>query len=222
MNRLLYEAAPGASVEVLKWLVNHGAVPSNVGAMTDLPLLHRAAQSPRYDRLEYLLSFGLDPLERSREGLTLLHVAARGGLDERVLQLLTSHGLKVGDASKTGLRPIHLASVKSIPVLIAAGADINAKDEDGRTALHRAAREGRNDVVAELIRNNASVHSTDNRGRTPLHLAAMATGADAVIETLLAAGAMKSTRDNDGMTARDLAIEARETRSNYVSTIDKL
>jgi ankyrin repeat protein len=222
MNRLLYEAAPDASLDALKWLVAHGAVPANVGSLQDLPLLLRAAKTPRYDRLEYLMSFGLDPLERSRDGSTMMHFAAQGGMDERTLSLLTSKGLKVTDTNNAGMQPIHFASVRSIQVLVGAGADVNAKDRAGSTALHQATRENRNDVVAQLIRNNASVLEIDNRGRTPLHLAAMTNGSDAVIDTLLGAGAMKSVRDNDGNTAKDLAIDARETRSHYVSSIDKL
>jgi ankyrin repeat protein len=225
MNRLLYEAAPEASLDALKWLVKHGAVPANVGAMRDLTLLQRAAALPRYERLEYFISQGLDPLERGREATTVMHYAAKGGIDERSLGLLVAKGLTVSDTDNLGRQPIHFASVKSIQVLANSGADINAKDKDGRTALHVAAQDGRNDLVAELLRFNASVFDTDNRGRTPLHLAAMATNhnADTVIETLLAAGALKSARDADGMTARDIAQDARENNnSRYVSTIDKL
>lgn len=225
MNAMLYEAASDASLDTLKWLVKHGADPKNVGAMQDMTLLQKAAKAPRYERLEYLLGFGLDPQQRTRDGMTLLHIAAQAGMDQRTLVLLTSKGLNVTDTDSFGRQPIHYAAVKSIPVLQAAGADISAKDSDGRTALHFAAKEGKLDVVTELIAQSASVFAQDKRGRTPLHLAAMTSGysTEKVIDALLAAGAPTTVRDDEGMTPRALAIEARENRSgSYVSVIDKL
>jgi ankyrin repeat protein len=223
MNRLLYDSAGQASLDALKWMVKNGADPKNIGAMQDLTLLQKVAKTPRYDRLEYFLTFGLNPLERTGEGATLLDIAAQGGLDERVLSLLQSKGMKITDADNQGRQAIHYAAVKSIPVLITAGADIGAKDQLGRTALHQAARDGKNDVAAELIRNGASVFEKDERGRTPLHLAAMRNNNDAVIDTLLAGGASVTVRDNDGMTAKEIAVQARKNDNNhYRSTMDKL
>ncbi|HJV86267.1 MAG TPA: ankyrin repeat domain-containing protein [Noviherbaspirillum sp.] len=226
MNDVLYEAASSASLDTLKWLVAHGADPKNIGALHELTLLQKAAKVPRVERLEYFLSFGLDPQQRTGEGMTLLHIAAQAGMDQRCLQLLTSKGLNLSDVDSFGRQPIHVASVKSIPVLVAAGADINAKDSKGRTALHHAAKDGKNDIVTELLHYSASVYAQDDHGRTPLHLAAMKLNYDSekVVDTLLAAGAPTTARDQDGMMPRDLAIEAREN-SRYGSRgsiIDKL
>ena len=44
---------------------------------------------------------------------------------------------------------------------IAAGADVNAKDRDGVTALMRAASAGRGDSVSSLIAAGADVHDLD-------------------------------------------------------------
>ncbi len=226
MNDVLYEAASSASLDTLKWLVEHGADPKNIGALHDLTLLQKAAKAPRYERFDYFLGFGLDPLQRTSDGMTLLHIAAQAGMDQRCLELLVSKGLRISDADSLGRQAIHVASVKSIPVLIAAGADIDAKDSKGRTALHYAAREGRNDIVTELLHYSASVFVQDEHGRTPLHLAAMKLSYDTekVIDALLAAGAPTTARDQDGMTPRDLAVEARENSrySSRGSIIDKL
>lgn len=211
MNRLLYASASEASLPALRWIVEHGADPRDVGALEGLPLLHKIAKRPLYDRIEYFLKLGLDPRERSADGQSLMHVAAAGGFDERVLALLVSRGLTVSDATRTGRQPIHFASVKSIAVLANAGADLAAQDNDGRTALHWAVADGRADVATELLRQNASVFVADRQGRTPLHLAALQRS-EPIIDALLAAGAPRAARDLDGRTPRELAESARSSR----------
>ena len=52
------------------------------------------------------------------------------------------------------------------------GADINARDETGKTVLHAACREERLDVIKFLVEKGAAVNTMDKHGRTPLHMAA--------------------------------------------------
>ena len=211
MNQLLYASAPGASLEALRWMIEHGAEPSSVGMPEGVPLLHQAAKTPNFARLDFFLGLGLDPLQRGPGGNTLLHVAARSGLDDRVLQLLRAKGLRLTDTNAAGQLPLHVANLKAIDTLVRAGADVDAVDGLGRTALHQAAADRRVDVVNELLRLGASVFKTDRKGTTPLHPAALAR-ADAVVDMLLAAGAPRSARDADGLTPRDLAVGAGDAR----------
>jgi len=51
------------------------------------------------------------------------------------------------------------------------GADVNAKDEYGRTPLLEAARNGHKAVAELLIAKGADVNAKDNNGRTPLYYA---------------------------------------------------
>ena len=52
--------------------------------------------------------------------------------------------------------------------LIEAGADINALDTEGRTALHYAAPIGRYSLVKYLVEKGADVHLKDKHHKTPL------------------------------------------------------
>jgi TonB family protein len=86
------------------------------------------------------------------------------------------------DATKAG----DLAKVKA---LIAAGADVNAKDDSGETsALDWAARKNHIEIMELLIAHGADVRARDFYGFTPLHHAA-AWGGKESVELLLAHGA---------------------------------
>jgi ankyrin repeat protein len=211
MNRLLYTAAPEASLPALRWMAEHGADIRNIGVIESVPLLHKVAKRPQFERLAYFLNQGLDAAQRDGEGRTLMHVCAEAGMDERVFALLRSKGLSTSDMTLVGKQPLHVASVKSIPVLVAAGADLAAVDNKGQTALHIAAAAGRQDLVTELLRLGASVFVTDKEGRTPLHWAA-ASRSEPSVDALLASGAPRTARDNSGLTPRDLADSERQQR----------
>lgn len=53
--------------------------------------------------------------------------------------------------------------------LIANGANVNAKDKDGRTLLHYKIFSPEKDLVETLIENGANINAKDNEGRTPLY-----------------------------------------------------
>ena len=55
-------------------------------------------------------------------------------------------------------------------LLIAKGADVNAKDMKGRTPLHEAAASGHKEIVEVLVTKGADVNANIG-GWTPLHLA---------------------------------------------------
>lgn len=57
---------------------------------------------------------------------------------------------------------------EAVARLLAAGADVNAKDKSGATPLHEAARRGHTGAVRLLVEAGADVHAKNGRGATGL------------------------------------------------------
>lgn len=76
------------------------------------------------------------------------------------------------------------------------GADVDARDEFGHTALHLAVLCWHG-AVSMLLRRGADVNARDEVGNTPLHLAALR---GACVEVLLASGADPAVRNKERLT----------------------
>ena len=68
--------------------------------------------------------------------------------------------------------------ISGAQALLDAGVDINARDQNGSTPLHWAARYGQKQVVELLINKGADVDAKDNSGSTPLDRAIQGNHAD--------------------------------------------
>src|SRR5438128_1183001 len=92
--------------------------------------------------------------------------------------------------------------------LVAQGADVNAPQGDGMTALHWAAEHGDVALTETLLRAHASVKAVTRIGNyTPLHVASK-TGNAAVMKALLKAGADANAATSSGATSLHMAASA--------------
>ncbi|HEX7598712.1 MAG TPA: ankyrin repeat domain-containing protein [Polyangia bacterium] len=81
--------------------------------------------------------------------------------------------------------------------LLAAGADPNVRDEDGRTPLHQAVLGNSLAILLLLIEAKADLNAADHNAWTPLHFAAQEYLPD-LARMLLAGGADPNARDDEG------------------------
>ena len=91
-------------------------------------------------------------------------------------------------------------------LLLSAGADPSAQDNEGSTALMIASRCGYKEGVSVLLNAGANVNIQNIFGATALHEAAK-NGFLAISELLLASGAQSSLIDSTGMTPLDYALD---------------
>ena len=104
------------------------------------------------------------------------------------------------------------ATVEEVAACLNAGANPNARNESGATALHLAARFNPSEaVIGALIDAGADLHLRDSPGRAPLHLAAWRNPSVAVIEALIDAGADPNMPNDRGLAPLHLAARSRSS-----------
>ena len=100
-----------------------------------------------------------------------IHEAAEDGNLEAVKQHLAA-GTDVNAKDDDGWTPLHNAGTKEVAeLLIAEGADVNAKDVDGLTTLFGAILGYDKEIVELLIAKGADVNARGFLGMTPLNMA---------------------------------------------------
>ena len=150
-----------------------------------------------------------------------IHEAVGTGNIEAVKKHLAA-GTDV-NANDGGWTPLWYAADEGhkeiVELLIAKGADVNAKnDKFVGTFLHWAAAGGQNEIVKLLIAKGADVNATDGDGDTALHLAGSTTASTEIAELLISKGADVNAmnlsppgRRIGGMTPLDMATLGNRT-----------
>jgi ankyrin repeat protein len=148
-----WRAAYGADVEAMKLLVSYGAEPT-------IPTIKPAGR-PRTgdgDRLNVQDVSGLPPVAVGGPAVTPLQAAAGVGYGEGFAA--NSHRY-----APSGL----LAAVKYL--IEETGADVNAADHEGNTALHHAAARGDVEMIKYLVSKGADVTRVNREGQTTADMA---------------------------------------------------
>ena len=132
--------------------------------LMDHLLLEAAASTcEATEKAEVLVSYGAD-LNRlpSLGGCTVFHVAANKGLPA-LIQLAVNRGMSPNICDDDGNTPIHYAAESGIGgadcirVLVSTGAEINAQNKMGRTAMFQAVASGNVTAAVELVKYGSNL-----------------------------------------------------------------
>jgi ankyrin repeat protein/predicted Ser/Thr protein kinase len=177
--------------------------------------LHRASTEGRTNAVALLLNSGALTNPKTHDGQTPLAVAVEFGKMQCV-QLLIAHHAQVDLADGSGTTPLMIAAEGTaylpnnrpmVETLLTAGAHVDTPDARGRTALYRAAQEGKPEVVRLLMDRGAKPNLRANDGSTAL-IAAVTFSRPVVVEYLLDHGADVNLGDRTGATPLMVAADA--------------
>jgi ankyrin repeat protein len=159
-------------IDLVKMLLEHGADPN---AQLKKPIIGRQHGAGDTD-----LGQGATPLMRAAKShdLTLMRALLDGGADATVTQREFTNAMMLaagggGRGVAYSVRPFQVtpkSEAEAVQLLLERGADVNAFNANGMTALHYAAQRGANPIVTLLAERGAILDLKNKQGRTPLDL----------------------------------------------------
>lgn len=166
-------AGPLDSLAMIDRLLAHGANPNGALKTTVLERVHnngdpvlgegatplmRAARKADVAATGRLLAHGADPRLAMKGGVTAAMIASGFGGQVRFAEYNEKSGSEHDAAECVRLQLEH-------------GADINARNDAGQTALHFAAAQKDDEFIRLLVKSGSRLDAKDRQGRTPLDVA---------------------------------------------------
>lgn len=154
----------------------------NIKRETPLHLASASEWKKSEDIVAFLLQKGADPNIKDAEGRTSLHLRAKEGFFES-MQIMIEKNACVNAVDKEDKTSLHYAasapwnSVRDqafhcVELLVFSGANIDAKDSKGWTALFYSSQKGHIYTVNYLLMKSPKAYlNKDNEGNTCLHVA---------------------------------------------------
>lgn len=206
----LHWAARKNQVEAVKLLLKNGADVNLKGKNDKCTPLHYAILGANTDIIKMIVDKGSDINSRDKDGENALYYSAAVGRIDLVKYFMKK-GLKLkGETSKIHTNPLTYATerghLETAKWLVKQGVDPRVQDKNKFNLLHRAAWDGKPDMIVWLLEQGLDVNAKTTFGRTPLHNAAMTGNNDGVM-VLLKKGADVDYTSKEGWNALYLAVK---------------
>ena len=187
-NLLHSMAVYGYTNLVQEILANVPALASIPNNSTHYPI-HAAILNAQHDCAKYLISVEKVGQLVDVKGRNALHYAAKYG-DQDMVQICVKSTIGINSVDKRLQTPLILATrannTEAMKTLLAAGADVNLRDDIHRTALHYAVEENNINMVKILLSaEGIEVNIPDDYSQNPLDLIQEKTPEGEVISGLL-------------------------------------
>ena len=209
----LHVALSSKRPELAEWIIEHayGGKVSMADKLGQTPL-HIAAANDYNSMATKLLEAGASPEVCDNNGITPLSIASKRGNGELCCELLR-YGANVDDTISLFTSLSNAVKAGDTPLLarlVASGASINERGENGSSALHVALIFQREEIAEWIIEHGGDVSLPNAEGFTPLHCAAQMISSSIsekhrLIKLLLTKGANPTAVTSRSQTALDIA-----------------
>lgn len=165
--------------------------------------------------VDLFLAEGMSPNAKQAGITALMEASRRGKTHSEIAAALIQAGAEIDAQDPYGVTPLLFAAISGAPetirMLLKSGANVKARDADGRTALVETLTTENDlppETIEELVQAGSEVNVRIYGGLTPLMLAA--TGDSSILRALIRAGADLNAADDQGATVLRWAKDSPE------------
>ena len=200
------------NVDAINVLLNANANPNFADTKGNTCLHCAAGALCNSETLQAIIDHGADVNATNKDGKTALLIACLEG-NKYVIDILLNAGANPRSADTTGYTCLHYAVLvrqyvfpkETLKTFIDHGADVNAINKDGKTALLIACMKRNEHAINVFLNADANPSTADTTGDTCLHYAVSEFCSRETLQTIIHHGADVNGINKDGKTALMIA-----------------
>ena len=196
---LLYAACSKGHTEIVKLLIENGAIVNLLSSNEKTTPLYQASKKGYTEIVKLLIENGADINLADQPDRTPLYCAYFKGHNEIVELFLENKATTRESKENLLFLSCSKGNYEVVKLLIKHRVEVNLDNESDGTPLGLACSEGHTEIVKLLIENDANVNAINNYGATPLYWACSESHTE-IVRLLADAGANVNLPDSRGVT----------------------